>query len=42
LAMTRQAGAAGFTENSPAIYGWEQRNSIFKVPSGTAEHFFRP
>jgi hypothetical protein len=34
--------AAGFAENSPAIYGWEQRNSIFKVPSGTAEHFFRP
>ena len=29
-------------ENSPAIYGWEQRNPVFKVPSGTAEHFFRP
>src|ERR1035437_4140938 len=26
-------------ENSPAIYGWEYCNPIFRVPSGTAEHF---
>jgi hypothetical protein len=40
--MTRQAGAAGFTENSPAIYGWEQGDPNFKVPAGTAGQFFRP
>jgi hypothetical protein len=34
--------AAAFAENSPAIYGWEQREPNFKVPSGTAEYFFRP
>jgi hypothetical protein len=29
-------------ENSPAIYGWEYRNPNIKVPSGTADKFFRP
>lgn len=29
-------------ENSPAIYGWESRNPILPVPSGTADRFFRP
>ena len=35
-------GGAGFAENSPAIYGWEQRKPIFQVPPGTADRFFRP
>jgi len=26
-------------DNSPAIYGWEQRNPNFQVPSGTADNF---
>jgi hypothetical protein len=26
-------------DNSPAIYGWEQRNPNYKVPSGTADNF---
>jgi hypothetical protein len=29
-------------ENSPAIYGWEYGQPNFQVPSGTADHFFRP
>jgi len=25
-------------ENSPAIYGWEYRNPIFRIPAGTADN----
>lgn len=28
--------------HSPAIHGWEQRDSMFQVPQGTADNFFRP
>ena len=30
------------TDNSPAIYGWEQGDPNLQVPAGTAEDFFRP
>jgi len=35
-------GAKRGDDNSPAIYGWENRQSNVKVPRGTAEWFFRP
>jgi len=31
-----------FAENSPAIHGWENRNTSFQVPAGTKEMFARP
>jgi hypothetical protein len=31
-----------FFDNSPAFQGWDSSRTNIKVPSGTADNFFRP